>query len=184
MMLNALIALFYLSLSASRVQTIALPLFIAAMFNMVLWVSQTGMGDNLFLISAVLLELATVFLMMVLAKLETRKFIVDGIFRQGMLLIVAASAHVLQLVDINEGTNFVFDNYGILINLIIILQILSLGVTMYGEGIRNNWAYLRDNFSALSRNWKSNSLPGVNNNDMGHPNQVKKLAQSTQGIEK
>jgi len=184
MIFNACITAFYFHLIASRVSTIALPLFIASMFNMVLWVSQTGMGDDLFLISAVLLELATVFLMMILAKLETRDFIVDGIFRQGMLLIVAASAHVLQLVDINEGTNFVFDNYGILINLIIILQILSLGVTMYGDRIRDNWAYLRDGFSSLSRNWKSNSLPGVGNGNMGNPNQVKKLAPIKNGLKK
>lgn len=184
MIFNVLISVFYLSLSASRVSTIALPLFIASMFNMVLWVSQGGMGDDLFLISAVLLELGTVFLMMILAKLETRKFIVDGIFRQGMLLIVAASAHVLQLVDINEGTNFVFDNYGILINLIIILQILSLGVTMYGEGIRNNWAYLRDNFASLSRSWKSYSLPDIGNDNLGNTNQVNKLAKIKNGFEK
>lgn len=184
MIFNFCITLFYLHLIGSRVQTIALPLFIASMFNMVLWVSQTGMGDDLFLVSAVLLELATIFVMMILARLETRDFIIDGIFRQGILLIVAASAHVLQLVDINEGTNFVFDNYGILIDGIIVLQILSLGVTMYGNLIRENWAFLRDNFTSLSRNWKSSNLSAIGNSDMGHINQVKKLVQKQQGSEK
>jgi len=184
MIFNAFITLFYFHLIGSRVQTIALPLFVASMFNWVLWISQSGMGDDLFLISAVLLDLATVFLMMILSKLDTRDYIIEGIFRQGILLVIAASAHVLQLVDINEGTNFVFDNYGILINLIIILQILSLGVTMYGERIRNNWAYLRDGFSSLSRNWKSSSICAISSDDMGNVNKVNKLAKNTQGPEK
>jgi len=184
MMLTALIAVFYLSLSASKVQVIALPLFMAALFNMALWASYSSIGVDLFLISAVLLELATVFLMMILAKLETRKFIVDGIFRQGILLIIAATSHVLQLIDINEGTNLVYDNYQMLIDLIIILQILSLGVTMYGDLIRENWAFLRDNFASLSRSWKSNSLLDVGNSNLGNTNQVNKLAKIKNGFEK
>lgn len=183
MIFNFCITLFYLHLTASRVSTIALPLFVASMFNMVLWISQSGMGDDLFLVSAVLLDLGTVLIMMIAAKLDERDFIIDGIFRQGILLVVASCAHVLQLVDINEGTNFVFDNYGILINLIIILQILSLGVTMYGERIRNNWAYLRDSFSTLSRNWKSSPLCGISGDDMGNVNKVNKLVSIEKGFE-
>jgi len=121
---------------------------------------------------------------MFLAKLETRQFIIEGIFRQGILLIVAASAHVLQLIDINEGTNLVYDNYNLLIDLIIILQILSLGVTMYGDRIRESFVFLRDNFATLSRSRRSNSLHGVGVDDMGHTDKVKKLAPIKQGSRK
>jgi len=181
MIFNLLIASFYLYFIKSKVKIIALPLFVAASCNIVLWLSQTGMGDSMFLMGAIGLDIATIFLLMNFARLETKQFLIDGVLRQSFLLIVAASGHVLQLIDINEGTNFIFDNYGILINLIIILQIFSLGVTMYGERIRNNWAYLRNGFASLPRSGKSNRLYNSSSNSLGNIGKSDKLAKIKKG---
>lgn len=61
--------------------------------------------------------------------------LVKSVLIQCILLVFAATLHLLQLIDTNEGTSFVFDNYNLLIEGVIILEILSLGVTMYGDYI-------------------------------------------------